>query len=320
MADNKIAPAVGSRWRVVERRGCFMPGMIITVRAPHVSYGQTEPDGMWTESPASWAGLETFLDGSFVPADPTPALNADEVARLRDKLLSPGRNGHIDLDSEPPAAKWKEGDRVVMHGSVLVDCPIAPNQTVGVAWYNGGTFHVRTTALRPEAAPAAPGGNWWENPKAFDKFVKATGWVSPEEHAVKAQMEQLRSRNSGQNEYHLRMENGDLLGNLELAEQAYRGKGARARQSYAPSRSADQGSQGGAGPAAAAGGAVLMGDPIPMLLHCPLCGERHIDRGDFATKVHHTHACQGCGHVWRPAIVPTVGVQFLPGFKDEDQP
>jgi hypothetical protein len=60
-------------------------------------------------------------------------------------------------------------------------------------------------------------------------------------------------------------------------------------------------------------------DPIPMLLHCPLCGKRHIDEGDFATKSHTTHACQFCGMVWRPAIVPTVGVQFLPGFKNEVQ-
>jgi rubredoxin len=56
---------------------------------------------------------------------------------------------------------------------------------------------------------------------------------------------------------------------------------------------------------------------IPMLLWCPDCGERHIDKGEFATKVHHTHACQTCGHVWRPAIVPTLGVQFLPGFKND---
>jgi len=59
--------------------------------------------------------------------------------------------------------------------------------------------------------------------------------------------------------------------------------------------------------------------PIPMLLWCPECGERHIDDGDFATKEHHTHACQHCGHVWRPAIDPTCGVQFLPGFKNEGQ-
>lgn len=56
--------------------------------------------------------------------------------------------------------------------------------------------------------------------------------------------------------------------------------------------------------------------PIPMLLWCPSCGERHIDVGEFATKVHHTHACQHCGMVWRPAVVATVGVQWLPGFKN----
>lgn len=57
--------------------------------------------------------------------------------------------------------------------------------------------------------------------------------------------------------------------------------------------------------------------PIPMVLTCPMCRERHVDKGRFATHPHHTHACQRCGMVWRPAIVATVGVQFLPGFKDE---
>jgi len=60
--------------------------------------------------------------------------------------------------------------------------------------------------------------------------------------------------------------------------------------------------------------------PIPMLLWCPDCFERHIDQGEFATKSHHTHACQHCGVVWRPAIVATVGVRFLPGFKDDQEP
>lgn len=55
-----------------------------------------------------------------------------------------------------------------------------------------------------------------------------------------------------------------------------------------------------------------------MLLWCPACGARHYDLGEFASKPHHTHACQSCGLVWRPAIVPTVGVQFLPGFKNAD--
>lgn len=57
--------------------------------------------------------------------------------------------------------------------------------------------------------------------------------------------------------------------------------------------------------------------PVPMILYCPMCTERHIDQGEFETKVHHTHSCQSCGHTWRPAVVPTVGVMFLPGFKDE---
>jgi hypothetical protein len=55
--------------------------------------------------------------------------------------------------------------------------------------------------------------------------------------------------------------------------------------------------------------------PIPMRLTCPACNALHIDEGEFATKPHHTHACQSCGNVWRPAIVHTVGVRFLPGFK-----
>lgn len=58
--------------------------------------------------------------------------------------------------------------------------------------------------------------------------------------------------------------------------------------------------------------------PIPMILTCPWCKERHIDEGEFADRAHHTHACQKCGMVWRPAIRSTVGVQFLPGFKNKE--
>lgn len=60
-------------------------------------------------------------------------------------------------------------------------------------------------------------------------------------------------------------------------------------------------------------------ESLPMLLWCPECGKRHIDEGEFATKLHATHACQHCGMVWRPAIVNTTGVQFLPGFKNDNQ-
>ena len=62
--------------------------------------------------------------------------------------------------------------------------------------------------------------------------------------------------------------------------------------------------------------------PIPMILDCPMCHFKHVDEGEFATKPHHTHACQGpkCGLVWRPAIVPTVGVEYLPDFKNAPEP
>jgi hypothetical protein len=57
--------------------------------------------------------------------------------------------------------------------------------------------------------------------------------------------------------------------------------------------------------------------PIPIILTCPECSTRHIDEGEWALRVHHTHSCQTCGMTWRPAVVATVGVRFLPGFKNE---
>jgi predicted RNA-binding Zn-ribbon protein involved in translation (DUF1610 family) len=62
--------------------------------------------------------------------------------------------------------------------------------------------------------------------------------------------------------------------------------------------------------------AYLESRSIDMLLWCPSCGSRHIDEDKFATTSHHTHACQKCGMVWRPAVDPTRGVRFLPGFKN----
>lgn len=58
--------------------------------------------------------------------------------------------------------------------------------------------------------------------------------------------------------------------------------------------------------------------PIPMRLFCERCHEQHVDKGRFATHPHHTHTCQNCGLTWRPAKVFTVGVQFIPGFKDTE--
>lgn len=62
--------------------------------------------------------------------------------------------------------------------------------------------------------------------------------------------------------------------------------------------------------------AALVNTQIPIRLWCPDCGRLHVDEGEWATKPHHTHACQYCGAVWRPAVVATVGVRFLPGFKN----
>jgi rubredoxin len=59
---------------------------------------------------------------------------------------------------------------------------------------------------------------------------------------------------------------------------------------------------------------------VPMIMHCPMCNRRHIDEGEFAEKPHHTHACQHCGHVWRPALLNTHGVRYLPGFKGSAAP
>lgn len=58
--------------------------------------------------------------------------------------------------------------------------------------------------------------------------------------------------------------------------------------------------------------------PVPMLLWCPGCHQRHVDEGQYAEQAHHTHACQYCGMVWRPALAATVGVHFLPGFKNPE--
>jgi len=55
--------------------------------------------------------------------------------------------------------------------------------------------------------------------------------------------------------------------------------------------------------------------PIDMVLFCPKCGEQHIDaaKGEWNGEAwtnppHRSHLCHACGHIWRPADVPTNGV------------
>jgi len=62
--------------------------------------------------------------------------------------------------------------------------------------------------------------------------------------------------------------------------------------------------------------------PIDMVLHCPLCRTQHIDAPEerdalkefkrtpepWTNPPHRSHLCARCGHIWRPADVPTNGV------------
>lgn len=75
-------------------------------------------------------------------------------------------------------------------------------------------------------------------------------------------------------------------------------------------------------------------NPIPMILHCPSCGLQHIDAPDmhevtgsegrvheagWTNPPHRSHLCAGCGCIWRPADVPTVGVASIATRgKDDD--
>jgi hypothetical protein len=55
--------------------------------------------------------------------------------------------------------------------------------------------------------------------------------------------------------------------------------------------------------------------PVPMILFCPRCGGRHIDKPDPArdwiNPPHRTHYCGFCEFHWRPADIATVGVDTL---------
>lgn len=56
--------------------------------------------------------------------------------------------------------------------------------------------------------------------------------------------------------------------------------------------------------------------PVDMILHCPSCHLQHVDEPDERTPdwtnpSHRSHLCHGCGHIWRPADVPTNGVAAI---------
>lgn len=87
--------------------------------------------------------------------------------------------------------------------------------------------------------------------------------------------------------------------------------------------------------------------PIDMVLHCPKCGMQHIDYEEppppgidswddprvrtitphldhWTNPPHRSHLCRrsegGCGHIWRPADVPTNGVAAIYTRGKNDSP
>ena len=71
--------------------------------------------------------------------------------------------------------------------------------------------------------------------------------------------------------------------------------------------------------------------PIDMVLHCPACGLQHIDASEppvefepgaaqWSNPPHRSHLCHGCGHIWRPADVPTNGVAAVKTTGKADSP
>ena len=82
----------------------------------------------------------------------------------------------------------------------------------------------------------------------------------------------------------------------------------------------------------------LGASPIDMVLHCPVCGAQHIDAPDhpyyggksdgngftprWDNPPHRSHLCHECGHIWRPADVPTNGVAeiWTKGKNDSPMP
>lgn len=56
-------------------------------------------------------------------------------------------------------------------------------------------------------------------------------------------------------------------------------------------------------------------EPLAMLLFCPACGRQHVDKpepeNDWTNPPHRSHRCGGCGCIWRPADVPTTGIERI---------
>ena len=53
--------------------------------------------------------------------------------------------------------------------------------------------------------------------------------------------------------------------------------------------------------------------PLDVILFCPKCGAQHVDKPEpekgWTNPPHKSHLCHVCGLIWRPADVPTNGVE-----------
>jgi hypothetical protein len=60
---------------------------------------------------------------------------------------------------------------------------------------------------------------------------------------------------------------------------------------------------------------IIAETPIDMVLICPNCGTQHIDQPqpekNWDNPPHRSHECHHCDWVWRPADVPTNGVEKI---------
>jgi hypothetical protein len=61
--------------------------------------------------------------------------------------------------------------------------------------------------------------------------------------------------------------------------------------------------------------AQVISEPLDMILFCPRCSHQHVDAPQpekgWTNPPHRSHECQSCGHVWRPADLPTNGVATI---------
>lgn len=60
--------------------------------------------------------------------------------------------------------------------------------------------------------------------------------------------------------------------------------------------------------------------PINMILHCPKCHVQHIDAPEtcWTNPPHRSHLCHACGCIWRPADIPTNGVERITTVGKDD--